>query len=792
VEQQPRFAEPARAAGQPTERLEFRKPPPTCEQAVRELGLEGQAVDCEEPSPPTYDPPQMHGSYRLIPATYVGPLTYRDDSAPVFPTGVVSDNAAVLKASPLYRQPAWLPEGYVLQILRTGNTGSQDTLAARYDGPGQPISITWVHHYTWPIDVILPRPDSALTLEAIVVGDKEGILWYPKAASSGASHLTTALSYVEGNVEISVMGEGLNPDTAKQIARSIACEPSCLGADVLHVPEDTVSDTKAPGGGPSAPAALSTTTQFPTEHRVIAGLGITNVSVSYHPDVPGYWHGSSYGEAALDLTNPNGGTENTNVYFISWPWNGGGTMNATTENYYTYDPVYNPNGSHCTGRYVLLKDAAQNVLGRLTYVHLTNQAPPGDSWPTNPNTWTIRFLGTPATSQEDGCDFHGAHLHQGMTTASPKVWYNTAIPDSQGRINPTNPEPPTYNWIFRVIFNAPEDWDGDGCTDVQEVPPGAGYATPGARGGFDPHNYWDLYDVPVPANSDPAPNGPRNRAVNVQDVVGVLKYVGTFSNGPSNGKVDYDSLKDGDWNGDTVMNDYDKVGLRYDRSPSPGLNPPWDAGPPSGAINVSDVVTVLHQVGISCIGGQGAGAGASAGSSAGGGSALLSAPNAMAVDAIPGGGIDAWRWWLGGTPFDMDVVVSAAAAPYAGYDLALSYDHQVLEFIPTADLDGDMAAESWTYTGLGGMGVNATVTGTDLDADTVADAPVGGSARSSGTTTATGAAVTARFRCIANGTSAVHLVTTGESVFGTTTIDDNAALIETSLADAGVSCFGFP
>jgi hypothetical protein len=343
----------------------------------------------------------------------------------------------------------------------------------------------------------------------------------------------------------------------------------------------------------------------------------------------------------------------------------------------------------------------------------------------------------------------------------------------------------------RVAFiKAYLDTDGDGCQNAQEVPPGTGPSTPGAKGGFNPNNYWDFYDVPTPAYPDPRPNGPRNRAINVQDVTGVIKYVGACSNCPPSHGVDYDSLKDGDWNGDGVVNSDDKVGRRYDRSPGALPNPPYEAGPPDGAINIQDVVVVLRQVTLDCRSGT-SGAGADFGGDGGGG-ALDSPPNAMAVDAIPGGAIDTWRWWLGGSPFDMDVVASAAAAPYAGYGLALSYDHQVLEFVPTADLDGDTVLESWTYSGLGGMGLNATVGRTDLDGDTVADAPAGGSARSSGTTTATGVVVTARFRCVGNGTSAVHLVTTGESVFGTTTIDDNAAVIDTSLADANVSCFGVP
>jgi hypothetical protein len=36
----------------------------------------------------------------------------------------------------------------------------------------------------------------------------------------------------------------------------------------------------------------------------------------------------------------------------------------------------------------------------------------------------------------------------------------------------------------------------------------------------------------------------------------------------------------------------------------------------------------------------------------------------------------------------------------------------------------------------------------------------------------------------------VHLVTLAESAFGTTTIDDNAAVIDTGLADANVWCWG--
>jgi hypothetical protein len=122
--------------------------------------------------------------------------------------------------------------------------------------------------------------------------------------------------------------------------------------------------------------------------------------------------------------------------------------------------------------------------------------------------------------------------------------------------------------------------------------------------GFNAHNYWDFYDVPVPANRDPTPNGPRNRAVNMADVLAVLFYVGAYNGdggAPNGNGVSYDSYKDADWNGDTVVNSGDKVGLRYDRSAGAPPNPPWDAGPPSGAVAMNDVLAVMAQVGLSCM-----------------------------------------------------------------------------------------------------------------------------------------------------------------------------------------------
>jgi parallel beta-helix repeat protein len=136
------------------------------------------------------------------------------------------------------------------------------------------------------------------------------------------------------------------------------------------------------------------------------------------------------------------------------------------------------------------------------------------------------------------------------------------------------------------------DTDGDGCKDGQE------YLN---MPGFSPLVWYDVYDVPVSANPDPTPNGPRDQAVTMGDVIAVLSYVGAYDGGPKSPRgMDYDSIKGScDWNADTTP---DKEGLCYDRSPSSLPDPPWEAGPPSGAVNMQDVLVALAQVGLSCMG----------------------------------------------------------------------------------------------------------------------------------------------------------------------------------------------
>jgi hypothetical protein len=134
------------------------------------------------------------------------------------------------------------------------------------------------------------------------------------------------------------------------------------------------------------------------------------------------------------------------------------------------------------------------------------------------------------------------------------------------------------------------DTDGDGCADSEDV-----------GLGLSPKAWYDFFDAPVPARSDAVgPNGPRNRLVDMSDVLGVLLYVFADDNGPANGNgVDYDSDKGVDTNGDTTADippDGLEDGLGYDRSP--GLPPSGGADPagePNGVVDIGDVLAALAQ-----------------------------------------------------------------------------------------------------------------------------------------------------------------------------------------------------
>jgi hypothetical protein len=435
--------------------------------------------------------------------------------------------------------------------------------------------------------VILPAGDSLTVFETAVLEGKAAVLYYPKPGSSLGSDLAV-LSFVDGDVETTVLGDHLDPDTATRIALSLICGASCVpswrlaGSAVL----DSLSGASLRRQGDVEAASILAEVGMDAsvvpgsgfvddEHRVVAGLNLTRAMVT------NWWHGFDYpgaAEAALDLQHPDGefATAGVNVYVITWPWSGSGRMFFTTGEYQNI-----PYGSYCTGRYVNLTDAGGNSLGRLTYVHLANEAGIGDTWYTNTGTWTIRYIGQVAATQLAECvsPYH-PHLHQGQSWPSDQITYNTALPQPYGIIDPTND--PTNNWMFKVTL---VDSDGDGCSDQEELG-----SNPVLGGQRDPHNFWDFYDVPVPSHYASGGGGTRDKAIGITtDMVALLTYAGSTNTGS-------DPRYNVDLDGDGVQD-----GIEYDRTPSAYPSQLWRSGPPDGGIGVTtDVVAMIKQGGHSC------------------------------------------------------------------------------------------------------------------------------------------------------------------------------------------------
>jgi hypothetical protein len=135
------------------------------------------------------------------------------------------------------------------------------------------------------------------------------------------------------------------------------------------------------------------------------------------------------------------------------------------------------------------------------------------------------------------------------------------------------------------------DGDRDGCPRSQESPTTTA-ARPGktAAGGvsFQDQAWYDFFDVPVPSLRLGA--GTYSGTVGMGDVLAILDYSGVAA-----GAIRYEQ----DLNANGVRD-----GLEYDRSPSALPSPPWDAGPPSGAVGMPDVLGALAQSGLACVGGS--------------------------------------------------------------------------------------------------------------------------------------------------------------------------------------------
>jgi len=143
--------------------------------------------------------------------------------------------------------------------------------------------------------------------------------------------------------------------------------------------------------------------------------------------------------------------------------------------------------------------------------------------------------------------------------------------------------------------------------------------------------------------------------------------------------------------------------------------------------------------------------------------------NAMAVDAIPGGPIDASRTVDGSEPFEVNIVITHASIPYESSQYGLEWDPAVLAF------DSEMALHPSGPAGC-------------LKARPERSKVWGACARGGETARFVGPVNTVRLHCVSDGESPLHLITAAEDTIYTTTLNIHGQAIDTTLTDTLIAC----
>jgi hypothetical protein len=164
-----------------------------------------------------------------------------------------------------------------------------------------------------------------------------------------------------------------------------------------------------------------------------------------------------------------------------------------------------------------------------------------------------------------------------VTCEAPPTATATATPTATSTATPTlTPKNPDGDTDGDTIANSVDvDDDNDGCLDTEELGP-----NPALGGMRNPHDPWDLYDVPA------GPTMTRDDRVTIWDISGVLNRFG------SNGDPGADPH--------TPPPPQPAYHPAFDRSPL-GSGEGWQSTAPDGIISIGDITMVAGQFSATCL-----------------------------------------------------------------------------------------------------------------------------------------------------------------------------------------------
>ncbi len=151
----------------------------------------------------------------------MGPLTYERTGASPSKPGVVSSDPAILRESPLYREPAYMPEDYALNSMDTFDGDSETIIRLVYTGNAHTVEIYRVLMMELPYDINAPAEDGDIVLETREISGYPGVLMYPPSDSPSRRADFTDVIVIAGDIRTTVRGIDLDLETAVHIAESL-------------------------------------------------------------------------------------------------------------------------------------------------------------------------------------------------------------------------------------------------------------------------------------------------------------------------------------------------------------------------------------------------------------------------------------------------------------------------------------------------------------------------------------------------------------------------------------------
>lgn len=169
---------------------------------------------------------QRHGVYRIVPASYVGELSYDEvDASAAVETGVESSDPVVLRNSPLFIYLGDLvPDGFVLSTIDTYDGDNNTVVRQVYrNDEGAYIEVMRTRRFHEPVDMYAPATDgkSALDMRLTTLAGKEAIIFSP-SPKAGTRFLLAQVIFHSDGIDTALLAEGVATETVIALADSLA------------------------------------------------------------------------------------------------------------------------------------------------------------------------------------------------------------------------------------------------------------------------------------------------------------------------------------------------------------------------------------------------------------------------------------------------------------------------------------------------------------------------------------------------------------------------------------------